>query len=253
MFQSSNPDNDDDGLERKAVSLGALYQGERLDFSNRLEYRRDRGDEDETQWLTANNLRFLINEEWTGVGKLNFSYSDNHDTGKDDGRFAEFDAGLAYRPVYYDRLNILSKYTYLYDLDSVGQQDAGTDERSHVVSLEGIYDLNQHWELGSKLAWKRGEEREGRDEGRWFRTEKRLAVVRGRYHLTWHWDGLLEYRWLDVDEADDNRQGALLGIDRHINDHLKIGVGYNFTDFSDDLTDLDYQNNGWFLNFVGKL
>jgi hypothetical protein len=35
--------------------------------------------------------------------------------------------------------------------------------------------------------------------------------------------------------------------------HLKIGVGYNFTDFSDDLTDLDYQNNGWFVNFVGKL
>ena len=82
---------------------------------------------------------------------------------------------------------------------------------------------------------------------------KRLAVIRGRYHLTKHWDGLLAYRWLDVEEADDNRQGALLGIDRHINDHLKIGVGYNFTDFSDDLTDLDYQNNGWFLNFVGKL
>jgi predicted porin len=73
-----------------------------------------------------------------------------------------------------------------------------------------------------------------------IRTVKRLAVVRGRYHLSKRRDGLLEYRWLDVDEADDNRQGVLLGIDRHINDHLKIGVGYNFTDFSDDLTDLDY-------------
>jgi hypothetical protein len=187
------------------------------------------------------------------VGKLNFSYSDNHDTGQDDGRFAEFDVGLAYRPVYQDRLNILSKYTYLYDLDSAGQEDADTDERSHVVSLEGIYDLNRRWELGSKLAWKRGEVRQNRDEGRWFRTVKRLAVVRGRYHLSRQWDGLIEYRWLDVDEADDNRQGALLGIDRHINAHLKIGVGYNFTDFSDDLTDLDYQNNGWFVNFVGKL
>jgi len=44
-------------------------------------------------------------------------------------------------------------------------------------------------------------------EGRWFRT-----VVRGRYHLTRHWDGLLEYRWLDVDEADDNRQGPCCGL-----------------------------------------
>ena len=152
----------------KEWTLSALFQNSNPD------------DDDETQWLTANNLRFLINEEWTGVGKLNFSYSDNHDTGQDDGRFAEFDVGLAYRPVYQDRLNILSKYTYLYDLDSAGQEDADTDERSHVVSLEGIYDLNRRWELGSKLAWKRGEVRE-------------------------------------------------------------------------DLTDLDYQNNGWFLNFVGKL
>ena len=29
------------------------------------------------------------------------------------------------------------------------------------------------------------------------------------------------------------------------------GVGYNFTDFSDDLTDFDYDHKGWFLNMVG--
>jgi hypothetical protein len=32
-----------------------------------------------------------------------------------------------------------------------------------------------------------------------------------------------------------------------------VGVGYNFTDFSDDLTNLDYQNSGWFINTVGKI
>ena len=98
--------------------------------------------------------------------------------------------------MYQDRLNILSKYTCLYDLDSAGQEDADTDECSDVVSLEGICDLNRRWELGSKLAWKRGEVREDRDEGRWFRTVKRLVVVRGRYHLSKRWDGLLEYCWL---------------------------------------------------------
>jgi hypothetical protein len=30
---------------------------------------------------------------------------------------------------------------------------------------------------------------------------------------------------------------------------MKIGVGYNFTDFSDDLTDLSYNHHGFFLNF----
>ena len=95
---------------------------------------------------------------------------------RDDGRFAEADIGLAYRPVSNDRLNMLGKYTYLYDLDSAGQANAynDTDERSHVVSVEGIYDLTRRWELGAKLAWKRGEVRAARDAGHWYRTVKRL-------------------------------------------------------------------------------
>jgi hypothetical protein len=29
---------------------------------------------------------------------------------------------------------------------------------------------------------------------------------------------------------------------------VKIGVGYNFTNYSDNLTDLSYRSKGWFLN-----
>jgi hypothetical protein len=31
-----------------------------------------------------------------------------------------------------------------------------------------------------------------------------------------------------------------------------VGVGYDFSDFSDDLTDLDYKHQGLFINLVGK-
>jgi uncharacterized repeat protein (TIGR01451 family) len=253
LVQTSVPDDAAVGLERKAVSLASRYQDARINFSNKLEYRKDSGTADSTQWLTANNLRYRVNPALTWLGRLNLSWTDNHLTGVDDGRFAEVDLGYAWRPVENDRLNLLGKYTWLYDLDSAGQLDAGTDERSHIVSLEGIYDLSRRWEAGAKLAWKRGEVREGRDSGEWYRTVKQLAVLRGRYHLTRRWDGLAEYRWLNIDETDELRQGALLGIERHINDNLKVGVGYNFTDFSDDLGNLDYQRNGWFINLVGKL
>ncbi len=37
-----------------------------------------------------------------------------------------------------------------------------------------------------------------------------------------------------------------------MNENLKVGVGYNFTDFSDDLTDLSYRSRGVFLNILGK-
>ncbi len=159
LLQSSDPDNPEDGLERKAVNLGSNYRGERFLFGNKLEYRRDRRDEDQTQWLTVNNFRYLYNDALTRVGKLNLSWTDNHQTGQDDGCFAETDIGLAYRPVSNDRLNMLGKYTYPYDLISAGQADPATDERFRVISIEGIYDLPRRRELGARLAWKRGEMR----------------------------------------------------------------------------------------------
>ena len=54
-------------------------------------------------------------------------------------------------------------------------------------------------------------------------------------------------------EAGDDRYGALVAVYRHLNDNLKLGVGYNFTDFSDDLTDFSYDHHGVFLNLVGSL
>ncbi len=35
--------------------------------------------------------------------------------------------------------------------------------------------------------------------------------------------------------------------------HVKLGAGYNFTDFSDDLPDLDYNSQGLFINLIGKM
>ena len=170
-----------------------------------------------------------------------------------DGKFVEASTGFAYRPVFVDRLNILGKYTFLYDLPSLGQDDgSNVDERSHVLSLEGLFDLTKQWEMGAKYAHKVGELREERDSGVWYSTSVDYFALIGRYNLYQAWDGLVKYQWLQVEEAEDQRHGALVGIDRHINENFKLGIGYNFTDFDDELTNLDYRSNGWFLNVVGK-
>ncbi|MDR0407578.1 MAG: hypothetical protein LBH45_01475, partial [Campylobacteraceae bacterium] len=57
-------------------------------------------------------------------------------------------------------------------------------------------------------------------------------------------------RVLDVKDGG-SKKGYLLGIDRDITKNLRVGAGYNFTDFSDDLTKLDYRYRGWFINFLG--
>ena len=77
-----------------------------------------------------------------------------------------------------------------------------------------------------------------------------FAALQLRYEVVYAWHALAEYRWLDV-KAGGTRQGWLVGLDRDIGKNFRIGAGYNFTEFSDDLTDFDYDHEGWFLNMVG--
>ena len=79
---------------------------------------------------------------------------------------------------------------------------------------------------------------------------KSFGAVQARYELRTKWHALGEYRWLDVKDGGA-RHGFLAGVDRDINKHFRLGAGYNFTRFSDDLTDFDYDHRGWFVNMTG--
>lgn len=40
---------------------------------------------------------------------------------------------------------------------------------------------------------------------------------------------------------------ALVAVYRYFGKHVKVGAGYNFTDFSEDLTDLRFRHEGRLL------
>lgn len=239
-------------IDRRSLTVGTAYQSRKVQFSSRLEHRDDDGVEDVEQWLTTNRLDYKLSETYRVAAKLNWSESDNSLGNEQDAKLVEGSLGLARRPVDTNRFNWLAKYTYLYDLQSFGQADSETDQRSHVLSWEGIYRLNREFDLGGKVARRESELRLGRNTGPWFQSTANFAAARLRWHVIHNWDGMLEYRWLEVEEADNERAGFLMTINRHIGEHFKVGLGYNFTDFSDDLTDLDYDHKGFFLNVVGK-
>jgi hypothetical protein len=92
-----------------------------------------------------------------------------------------------------------------------------------------------------------------RENPEFFDSRAHLYVARADWHFVNRWDLLIEGRMLDLPDAQDSRSGALIGLYRHFGKHMKVGVGYNFTDFSDDLTDLDFDSQGVFLNVIGKL
>jgi hypothetical protein len=67
-------------------------------------------------------------------------------------------------------------------------------------------------------------------------------------------NSLAEVRQLGLPDINQRRRGvltAMTAIYHHISKNLKAGVGYNFTDFSDELTDLKYNHRGIFVNLIG--
>jgi hypothetical protein len=240
-------------VDRDATSVSGGFNGETLRWLSKIEYREDGGAEVREQWVSTNRIDYKVNEDLRLLGGLNYSDTSDDVDANQNARFIESSVGFGYRPISNDRLNVLGKYTYLYDLSSLGQErTVGVDQKSNVFSLEGIYDLSKRVSLGGKFAQRTGELREGRGFGTWYQSTASLTAMRARYHLPKEWDALLEYRWLSVDEARTDRKGFLFGIDRQLSDRLRLGIGYNFTDFADDLTYLDYDKSGWFLNIVGQ-
>lgn len=239
-------------IDRDSATLTLGGEKGATRFSSMLEVRLDQGSEEKRQWLTANQFRHKYSEELTWLGKLNLSHTSDLQDGRLDARFAETGFGLAYRPVHWNRLNLLGKYTYLYDLPSEAQRPEDSDELAHVLALEGLYDLTRRWTLGSKLATKQSKFRDDRDRGDWYSGRTSFAAINARYHFIKQWDALAEYRWLGVEQAEDDRQGVLVSLSRHVGEHMELGVGYNFAEFNDDLTRLDYRAQGWFINLAGK-
>ena len=258
-LQSSDHEDGDEEVDRDVASVYASYGKGRTRAGARLEYRRDEGTVEREQWLTTNSLDYRASDELTLQGKFSLSTTTNEtgsaavNPGDEEAKFVEAGVGFAYRPVCGDRLNLLGRYTYLNDLPGESQaSERGFGERSHLVELEGLCAVNHELSVGGKIARKLGEIRPDGESDEWSKSEVNFAAARARYHIVKSWDGLVEYRWLSVKENDDARQGVLAGLYRQIGGNLMVGVGYNFTDFSDDLNDLDYESQGWFIDVTGS-
>jgi len=250
--------------ERRAGGGSVGYRSDRAQLSSGIEYRNDDAEQldgtvtSRTTWLFRNNLRFQITPDWRLLGKFNHSFSDSSKGELFDGGYTEAVIGYAFRPVEHDRLNALAKYTWFSNMPTTGPVTTrGTAsqflQRSHVVSLDVSYDLTQNWSLGGKYAYRRAEVSLDREDPDFFDNSAHLYILRADYRFLRNWEVLAEGRLLDLPDLNERRSGALFTIYRYLGDHFKVGVGYNFTDFSEDLTDLSYDHHGFFLNIVGTL
>lgn len=244
-------------IRRKAASGSVGYETSSLRYRTLLEYREDKTQQDtRTTWMSRNNLSLQLNDDWRLLGKFDWAESDSDAGSFFDGRFTEASLGYAYRPVNHDRLNALVKVTHLTDLappDQISASGRRVDysQRSNVVAVDAIYDLSARWSVGGRFAYRKGELRQGRDDSaEWFSSTGKLYAVRVDWRIVRKWDVMLELRERQESVALETSRGALVAAHYHFGKHVKAGVGYNFTDFSDDLTDMSFRSQGWFINIL---
>jgi hypothetical protein len=235
-----------------------------LQFSSAIEYRWDNAQQPDlthnemTTWLIRNNFKLQLTPEWRLIGKLDHSVSNSSLGEFYAGGYTEAVVGYAYRPVKNDRLNALVKYTYFYNVPTTGQvglQNTAAEflQKSHIAAIDLNYDLTANLSVGSKYAYRMGQESLDRANPNFFANPAQLAVLRVDWRFLKEWDALAEARTLNLPDINQQRRGVLAAIYRHLSKNLKAGLGYNFTDFSDDLTDLKYNHKGVFVNLIGTM
>ncbi len=246
-------------FDRQALSFGVRFDKEALTGRARVEYRQERASNGSTRndldaiFFTA-DARYQIDEAQRLVFRIDASETKTDGSSLLDGALIDASIGYALRPVENERLNIIASYRYLFDMfgqEIDGVAGSGPVQESHVADLQLSYDLSRQWTLGAKIG------------GRWTDSaadssmaltsnDAWLGVLNARYNVVHNWDVLVEARVFDAVDANATETGALAAVYRHFGNNAKVGVGYNFTSFSDDLTDLTQDDQGLFINFIAK-
>ncbi len=259
-YERSEIENlDGSQTRRDVISLAGGYVKkdpetglEMFKSSTKLEVRFDEGNEDRRQYLISNASEGQLTPEFSLFSKIELSETVDTSLDTQIEQYKEFVIGGAYRPIMFDNLNILGKYTYLEGRSPASQEDSAdiVEEKAQVMSAEAIYDITDKWQITEKFAYRISDEKvEGFD---FTKTHTWLMIHRLTYKVNKDWSVSGEYRMLTQREAEDSKRGALFEVSRRVGEYAQLGVGYDFTDFTDDLTDLDYTTYGPFVRVTGK-
>ncbi|MBI3317409.1 MAG: hypothetical protein HYZ85_05365 [Candidatus Omnitrophica bacterium] len=236
----------------------AYAEGKKLRARTFWEFRRDQDAPEAWQWVTRDSVEFQVNQDLSFLGKFDFGKSRFLDPEGTPASFAQLSTGFAFRPMEHDRFNALARYTFVKDIANDLQfstdlyEAIPTDETAHIWSVDFAYDLYKFLQVVEKLAYKRGIFSTAVSDE--VGVSNFLWAHRFNFHVTRKWDVALEYRALWQREiADSLRHGPLVEIDREFYDYVRLGVGYNFTDFDDDLRRANnYNSHGPFVRLTGK-
>ncbi|KNG92174.1 hypothetical protein [Pseudaestuariivita atlantica] len=254
----TDPRNGD--FDRFAYSVSMTYSnGESFNASAKLEYRLEDGigsARDRETLLLSAAFDYRTSPNWHLLGSLDAVLSRSDESDFRNGDYVRASLGYAYRPTDNDRTNALIRLTYINDQPGEDQVTAngttdGPRHRSLVFSADLVHELSDTWTVGLKYGYRSGETAD-RGTDNYVRNDAHLAIARFDWHVVHNWDLSIEGRWEYQPHSGDTRTGGSIAIYRHVGNNLKIGVGYDVGQATNDLTNVEYKERGVFVNLVAK-
>ncbi|MEM6531456.1 MAG: hypothetical protein AAF654_02470 [Myxococcota bacterium] len=244
---------------RDAFSVGAEYlPSPTFKLATRFELRFDRGDEslgtpDRLSTFGHFGGDYRFHRDFVLLGRVRGASVRRTDVDFDEGQFLDISLGMALRPEHTNAYGGLAKWTRRYERRAAAALDLTQFqlEVSDVLALEPFVELPFGFQLVGKGAVKVYQVQDAVIPT--LSTLTFLALGRLNYHLTDAFDVGAEYRWTAISQTEESEHGALFEIAWLPYDYVAVGVGYNFTRFSDDLlADPNLDNHGLFLRVTGR-
>ena len=169
-----------------------------------------------------------------------------------EGQYLDLSLGVAFRPVEWDTFEALLKWTRRYERNAVNPRRTQYQlQVADVASFEPALELGWGFQLVGKAAVKNQEVYDAELDP--TRSITMLALGRLNYHIWEMFDAAVEYRWRTNTLAQQSEHGALVELAWLPVRYVSVGVGYNFTDFDDDLLrDPNDDDHGFFMRVTGR-
>jgi hypothetical protein len=259
---------------RDAGSVGVQWKrGDVFLASQRFELRydnfaEDRGGHDTLWGLSMTALAWKLSPELSLLARYNLALAQDLARNTRSASLEEGSFGVAYRPVTHDWFSALAKLSRRVDVRPVSLVGGVDDTTVHAASFEPVVNLPWHLQLVDKLALKHTSV--AFDDVPRADAVTLLSINRVNLHTF----GLLrdlglsipipgevdlgaEYRVLTGLTYAGTEHGALVEVQLVPVDQVRVGLGWNFTHFSDDELDPGragaavVDHSGFFVRVVG--
>lgn len=243
---------------RDAASAGIEWvRWKALKLTGRFEMRFDNqdfslGGLDRTTLFGTFGVAAQLHRDLSLLGRLEIVDARERGAGRQIAGLSQATVGMAYRPVNHDYFNALVKYTHRDFLRPVDLGNGKEQERVDVVSVVPVFEIPYiRTQLVEKLALKVQEL--ALDDTTRSRNTTLLLINRVNVHVLKWLDLGGEYRWRKSFSTGTAQGGFLAEVMVSPWEYVRLGVGYNFTHFSDDeLADERIDNRGFFIRAVAK-